>query len=251
MGKRMLSAVGIIPARYGSSRLPGKALEEIGGKPLIQLVYESARTAHCLARVVVATDDRRIVDAVARFGGMAVLTSPAHRSGSDRIAEAAAGVDCDIVVNIQGDEPMIRGETIDAAVSALVREPSLTVATVATPLTGAREADDPNIVKVVRDIQGDALYFSRARIPYTRDAARGNGHFLKHIGLYAYRKEFLLRFTRWPQTELERREKLEQLRILEHGVSIRVLETPYDSIGVDTPEDLERVRMLLAENKSR
>ncbi|MCX6338363.1 MAG: 3-deoxy-manno-octulosonate cytidylyltransferase [Candidatus Aureabacteria bacterium] len=241
----MLSAVGIIPARYGSSRLPGKALEAIGGKPLVQLVCESAMKARCIDRVVVATDDQRIVDAVTRFGGKAVLTSPEHRSGSDRIAEAAAGIDCDIVVNIQGDEPMIRGETIDAVVSALVGEPLLNVATVATPLTGAHDADDPNIVKVVRDLQGNALYFSRARIPYTRDDARGNGCSLKHIGLYAYRKEFLLRFTRWPQTELELREKLEQLRILEHGVSIRVLETPYDSIGVDTPEDLERVRKLL------
>ncbi len=243
----MLSAVGVIPARYGSSRLPGKALELIAGKPLIQLVYESAATARCLERLVVATDDRRIADAVTRFGGSAVLTSPSHRSGSDRIAEAVTHIDCAIVVNIQGDEPLIHGETIDAVVRALIAEPALAVATVATPLIGAHEADDPNIVKVVRDLKGNALYFSRARIPYTRDAGQENGNFAKHIGLYAYRKEFLLRFTRWPQTELERREKLEQLRILEHGVGIRVLETPYDSIGVDTQEDLERVRALVAE----
>lgn len=241
----MQTAIGIIPARYGSSRLPAKALATIAGKPMIQLVYESAAAARRLDRVIVATDDPRIADAVTGFGGSAMLTSPDHQSGSDRIAEAASGIDCAIVVNVQGDEPLVRGETIDALVDALVEAPSCAAATVATPLKGAHEADDPNVVKVVRDLRGNALYFSRARIPYVRDAGCGEGRRLKHIGLYAYRKEFLLRFTRWPQTELERAEKLEQLRILEHGSSIRVLETPYDSIGVDTPEDLERVRKML------
>ena len=241
----MHSAIGIIPARFGSSRLPAKALAPIAGKPMIQLVYESAAAARRLESVIVATDDQRIVDAVARFGGKAMLTSPDHRSGSDRIAEVASGIDCAIVVNVQGDEPLIRGETIDAMVDALIASPSCAVATVATPLKGAHEADDPNVVKVVRDLQVNALYFSTAPIPYVRDAGEGEGRYLKHIGLYAYRKEFLLRFTSFPQTELERMEKLEQLRILEHGTSIRVLETPYDSIGVDTPEDLERVRKML------
>jgi len=240
----MHSAVGIIPARYGASRLPAKALAPIAGKPMIQIVYESASKARRLDRVIVATDDQRIVDAVARFGGSAVLTSPDHQSGSDRVAEAVSGIDCAIVVNVQGDEPLVRGETIDALVDALVETPSCAVATVAVPLKGAHEADDPSVVKVVRDIEGNALYFSRARIPHDRDG-EGDGRYLKHLGLYAYRKEFLLRFTRWPQTELERMEKLEQLRILEHGIGIRVLETPYDSIGVDTPEDLDRVRRLL------
>jgi 3-deoxy-manno-octulosonate cytidylyltransferase (CMP-KDO synthetase) len=241
----MHSAVGIIPARYGSSRLPAKALATIAGKPMIQLVYESAAAARTLDSVIVATDDQRIVDAVTRFGGSAILTSPDHLSGSDRIAEAASTLDCEIVVNVQGDEPLIHGETIDALVDALAETPSLDVATVAVHLKAAHEADDPNVVKVVRDIEGNALYFSRARIPYNRDGGEGKGRYLKHLGLYAYRKEFLLRFTRWPRTELERAEKLEQLRILEHGTSIRVIETPHDSIGVDTPEDLERVRKLL------
>jgi 3-deoxy-manno-octulosonate cytidylyltransferase (CMP-KDO synthetase) len=246
MEKHMMSAVGIIPARYGSSRLPGKAMERIGGKPLIQLVYEAARSAQTLEGVIVATDDTRIRDAVQRFGGEAVLTSPAHQSGSDRIAEAAAGIDCDIVVNIQGDEPMIRGETIDAAVRVLLKEPSLDVATIATPLDGAAAAD-PNVVKVVKNLAGDALYFSRARIPYTRDKGGSGERHLKHIGLYAFRKRFLMTFTRWPQAELEKREKLEQLRMLEHGVRVRVLEIPYDSIGVDTPEDLDRVRRIIGD----
>jgi 3-deoxy-manno-octulosonate cytidylyltransferase (CMP-KDO synthetase) len=243
----MYTAVGIIPARYGSSRLPAKALATIAGKPMIQLVYESAAAAGSLDRVIVATDDRRILDAVTGFGGSAVMTSPDCRSGSDRIAEAASGIDCAIVVNVQGDEPLIHGEAIDALVEALVKTPSCAAATVATPLANAQDAADPNVVKVVRDIQGNALYFSRARIPY---AGGGEGRYLKHIGLYAYRKEFLLRFTGWPETELERMEKLEQLRILEHGTNILVIETPHDSIGVDTPEDLERVRKMLKEKKS-
>jgi len=237
--------VGIIPARYGSSRLPGKMLALVGGKPLIQLAYEGAREARTLGRVLVATDDGRIADAVRGFGGEAVMTSLSHRSGSDRIAEAAAGIDCAIVVNIQGDEPMIRGGTIDAAVRALAEDPTLDVATVATPLAGAEAAADPNVVKVVRSIAGDALYFSRARIPFTRDAVEGEGHYLKHIGLYAYRKPFLMAFTAWPQTELEKREKLEQLRMLERGVRVRVVEVPHDSIAVDTPADLERVRRVM------
>lgn len=236
--------VGIIPARYDASRLPGKVLKKIGGKPLIQLVYESARKARRLDDLLVATDDRRVEDAVTQFGGKAVLTSPSHRSGSDRLAEAASPIECDIVVNIQGDEPLIRGESIDAAVGALMDYKRLEVVTLATPLGDDREAGDPNMVKVVTDLEGNALYFSRTRIPYIRDAIAGKARFLKHIGLYAFRKDLLIRFTNWPQTELEKLEKLEQLRILEHGVKIRVVITPYDSLGVDTPEDLERVRKL-------
>lgn len=241
----MTSAIGIIPARYGSTRLPAKVLETIGGTPLIQLVYESARRAKSLDTLLVATDDARIMDAVTRFGGTAVMTSDRHRSGSDRVAEAAAGIACDIVVNIQGDEPLMRGEAIDAAVAALAAEPSLQVSTVAVPLSDRKLAEAPHLVKVVTDIAGNALYFSRACIPYVRDSGGAAVRYLKHLGLYAYRKEFLMRFTRWEPTALEGLEKLEQLRILEHGVAIRVVETPYDSIGVDTREDLEQVRRLV------
>lgn len=241
----MPTAVGIIPARYGATRLPGKALLPVCGRPLIQLVYEAARRAKSLGAVLVATDDDRIAEAVSRFGGKAVITSASHRSGSDRIAEVAAGIECDIVVNIQGDEPLIRGETIDAAVRTLGGEPGLGAVTLAVPISGAEAADDPNVVKVVRDIAGNALYFSRALIPHTRNGVQEGERYLKHIGLYAYRKEFLMRFAQWPRMELEEREKLEQLRILEHGERLRVIEIPYDSIGVDTPEDLERLRNIL------
>jgi 3-deoxy-manno-octulosonate cytidylyltransferase (CMP-KDO synthetase) len=241
-----MSAVGIIPARFGSSRLEGKVIKAVGEKPLIQLVYEAARTARRLDDIIVATDDRLVADIVSGFGARAVLTSPAHRSGSDRLAEVAATIDCTIVVNIQGDEPMIRGEMIDATVGILLNEPELEVATLATVIREPKDARDPNVVKVVRDIHGNALYFSRAPVPYVRNGTERGGRFLKHIGLYAYRKSLLMRFTKWPQTELEKLEKLEQLRILEHGVKIRVLDTPHDPIGVDTAEDLERVRKLLA-----
>ena len=186
---------------------------------------------------------------VEAHGGTALMTSPAHRSGSDRVAEAAAGMDCGIVVNIQGDEPLIRGEAIDAAVGALLDDPSLNAATLAVSLASSADADDPNVVKVVRDLRGDALYFSRSRIPYVREAAGGRGPALKHVGLYAYRREFLLSFTSWPPTPLEKLERLEQLRILEHGERLRVLETPWDPVSVDTPEDLERVRKIFAEKQ--
>jgi len=247
----MLTAIGIIPARYGSSRLPGKVLAPIGGVPLICMVCDSARRAKRLDDVIVATDDRRVIEAVTARGGRAVLTSPAHQSGSDRIAEAAAGIDCEIVINIQGDEPLIRGEVIDAAVEALLADPSLNAVTLATPFAAPGDADDPNVVKVVRNLRGDALYFSRSRIPYAREGECGRGHALKHIGLYGYRKEFLLRFTGWAPTPLEKTEKLEQLRILEHGERIRVIETPWDSVSVDTPGDLERVREIVAQKHYR
>ncbi|MDD5555952.1 MAG: 3-deoxy-manno-octulosonate cytidylyltransferase [bacterium] len=241
MTDRAVVAVGIIPARWGSTRFPGKALAETGAGPLIRLVHDAARAARSLARVVVATDDERIAAAVRSFGGEAAMTSGAHRSGSDRAAEAAGRIDCDVVVNIQGDEPLIGAAAIDAAVEALRREPALGAATLATPLEDDAAADDPHTVKVVTDAAGNALYFSRAAIPWGGGARR-----LKHIGLYAFRKEFLLRFTRWPATPLEEAERLEQLRILERGERIRVVETPFDSVGVDTPEDLDRVRAIIA-----
>lgn len=247
----MIKAVGIIPARYGSTRLPGKMLVEVAGVPLVCAVLDAARRARRLDDVVVATDDRRVFEAVEAHGGTALMTSPAHQSGSDRVAEAAAGMECDIVVNIQGDEPLLRGEAIDAAIDALLADPSLDAVTLAVPFASPADADDPSVVKVVRDLRGDALYFSRSRIPHARDAAGGRGPALKHIGLYAYRRRFLLSFTSWPPTPLEKIERLEQLRILEHGERLHVLETPWDPVSVDTPEDLERVRRILAERETQ
>lgn len=243
-------AIGIIPARYGATRLPGKMLLPVAGKPLIQHVYKAAAGAGSLDRVLVATDDRRIADAVTGFGGDAVITSPEHQSGSDRLAEAAALLDYGIIVNIQGDEPFIRGDAIDSAVEELRKDAALESSTLATGLNDPGELLNPNVVKVVTDLEGNALYFSRAPIPHLREGRGEEGAFLKHIGLYAYRKPLLLLFTKWPQTPLERCEKLEQMRILEHGVKMRVVKTPHDSVSVDTPGDLEQVRKMLVTRDS-
>jgi 3-deoxy-manno-octulosonate cytidylyltransferase (CMP-KDO synthetase) len=242
-----MRVVGLIPARFASNRFPGKVLAELGGKPLVQHVVERAGQARLLDEVAVATDDRRVLEAVQGFGGKAYLTSPAHPSGTDRIAEVARDLVCDIVVNIQGDEPLLDPSVIDSAVEPLVREPSVRMATLGCPL-GLEEAADPNRVKVVVDREGFALYFSRARIPYTRDGfpAGGMSPYLLHVGLYVYRRETLLALSGLPPTPLEQLERLEQLRALENGVRIRVVVTRHSSIGVDTPEDLERVRRMLA-----
>jgi 3-deoxy-manno-octulosonate cytidylyltransferase (CMP-KDO synthetase) len=241
-----MKIVGIIPARFAATRLPGKILKPIAGKPLIQYVYQGAGSSKLLDDLFVATDDRRIFDAVGGFGGKAIMTSPAHQSGSDRLAEAALGIDCGIVVNIQGDEPLIRGEMIDSAVEPLLSESDIHASTLATKFSEEDSVSSPNVVKVVTDRQGNALYFSRAPIPFHRDDGGGKGrNYLKHLGLYAYRKQFLLQFTKWPQAELEKAEKLEQLRILENGADIRVVITPYDSVGVDSEEDFGKVSRLL------
>jgi 3-deoxy-manno-octulosonate cytidylyltransferase (CMP-KDO synthetase) len=235
-------AVGIIPSRYASTRLPGKPLLTIGGKPMIRHVYERARAARSLSRVLVATDDERILDAVRAFGGDAVLTAGSHRSGTDRVAEAARDLDADVVVNIQGDEPMLAPEPLDALVAAFAGRPELEIATLAHPIRTSDEAADPAAVKVVMDRDGYALYFSRLPIPYDRDGA-GAARW-RHLGVYAYRKAALLRFAHLPPTPLEQSEALEQLRALENGMRILVLATDQEAIGVDTPEDLERVRAL-------
>ena len=238
--------VGIIPARYASSRFPGKALAELCGKPLVQHVVERAGRARLLDEVLVATDDVRIRTAVEGFGGRAVMTSPDHPSGTDRIAEVVRGLACDLVVNIQGDEPLLDPDMVDRAVEPLVEDPSLAMGTLARPM-GLEEATDPSKVKVVLDRQGCALYFSRAQIPFLRDgAAPGDPTpFLLHVGLYVYRREALLRFASLPPSPLEERERLEQLRALEHGMRIRVVVTQHGSFGVDTPADLERVRRMM------
>jgi len=258
-----LAIVAIIPARFASTRLPGKPLSDIHGRTMIQRVYERARAARRPARVVVATDDERIAAVVRGFGGEAVLTSPGHATGTDRLAEAAAGIDAEIVVNVQGDEPMLDPAGVDAAVEALLADPELPISTLSLPLLSADEMLAPSVVKVVTDALGDALYFSRAPIPHVRLGASGDprasaaeavarGLARKHVGLYAYRREALLRFATLPRSPLEDAEGLEQLRALYHGLRIRVV--PVDGNGgvaVDTPEDLERVRALLVSEKGR
>jgi 3-deoxy-manno-octulosonate cytidylyltransferase (CMP-KDO synthetase) len=238
--------VGLIPARYASSRFPGKVLADLCGRPVIQHVVERASQARLLHEVVVATDDRRILDVIHGFGGKACLTSPTHPSGTDRIAEVARDLACDIVVNIQGDEPLLDPAVIDRAAEPLVRDPTVVMGTLGCPL-GLEEAADPHRVKVVVDRQGFALYFSRARIPYTRDGfpPSGPSPYLLHVGLYVYRRDTLLHLAGLPPTPLEELERLEQLRALEHGIRIKVVVTDHQSIGVDTPADLDRVKRMM------
>lgn len=235
-----------IPARYSSTRLEGKPLALIAGKPMVQWVYERARAAKLPADVSVATDDERIFRAVESFGGRVVMTSSAHRSGTDRIAEAAAGTDADIIVNVQGDEPLLEPELIDAAVKPMLDDPGLQLSTLKTRITHAEEYHNPNAVKVVTDRDGFALYFSRSPLPYAKtpfDDMPAPAY--KHIGLYVYRKGFLLKFSKLKPTPLEESESLEQLRALENGYRIKVVEVSYNPVSVDTLEDLEKVRGIM------
>lgn len=231
----------VIPARFASSRLPGKPLLRETGKYLIQHVYENALTARCAAAVIVATDDERILAAVHSFGGHAVMTRSDHPSGTDRVAEVAAGLDADLVLNVQGDEPMIAPATLDQLASALANDAAATMATLAVPIRDAATYINPNVVKVVRDDRGRALYFSRSPIPMVRDGApdftADPPRFLQHLGLYAYRRNYLLELTRQPPHLLEETEKLEQLRVLGSGGIIQVGLVPHAHRGVDTPED--------------
>lgn len=238
-----MRVLGMIPARYGSKRFPGKPLAMLQGKPLVQWVYERAKKSKYLSRIIVATDDVRIMRLVWKFGGEAMLTSKNARSGTDRIAEAAKKMAGEIVVNIQGDEPLIRPQTIDAVVLALRKESRLLMATAATRLRNISECQSPQVVKVVLDRHSNALYFSRSLIPfYLNYYAK---IFYKHIGIYAYRKNFLLRFSKWKQTPLELAESLEQLRALEYGTRIKVVLVHQHSYGVDNKEDLAKVKRLL------
>jgi 3-deoxy-manno-octulosonate cytidylyltransferase (CMP-KDO synthetase) len=230
-----MNAVGIIPARYHSTRLPGKPLLKETGKYLIQHVWERASRAASLRSVIIATDNDGILRAAQEFGADARMTAPSHPTGTDRIAEVAADLDADVVVNIQGDEAEIEPHAIDAAVHALERVPDAVIATLAHPTDDPQRAADPNVVKVVCAPDGRALYFSRSLIPHPRDTALPR--YLLHVGLYAYRRTFLLEFANLPQTPLETTEQLEQLRALEHGSRIQVVETDYQALGVDTPQD--------------
>ena len=255
----MPTCVVIIPARYASSRFPGKPLVLIAGRPMIQHVYERASQARFVDAVLVATDDRRIVAAVEAVGGQAVMTASAHPSGTDRIAEVAARYAYDIVVNVQGDEPCIAPQAIDAMIQPLRDDAAVSITTLAHPLREVADLLTPHVVKVVVDRQGDALYFSRAPIPYDRHAWPQTPQILaaagvslgvppgcfRHLGLYAYRREVLLQLARLPQTTLEQVEQLEQLRALEHGYRLRVVRTTYESVGVDTPADVERAEQML------
>jgi 3-deoxy-manno-octulosonate cytidylyltransferase (CMP-KDO synthetase) len=252
-----VTTLAIIPARFGSTRLPGKPLADIHGRPMIQHVYARTRQARRVERVLVATDDERIAAAVRAFGGEAVLTSAGHATGTDRLAEAARATQAAVVVNVQGDEPLLDPAAIDAAVDGLAADPGLSLSTLSVPIRDAREMLSPSVVKVVVDARGDALYFSRSPIPGIGPAGFGSaesaaeavrrGLARRHLGLYAYRREALLRYASLPPAPLEQAEALEQLRALHHGMRIRVVDFDGEwGPAVDTPEDLERVRALLA-----
>jgi 3-deoxy-manno-octulosonate cytidylyltransferase (CMP-KDO synthetase) len=240
-----LEVVAVIPARFNSHRFPGKPLADIDGRSMIEHVYRRAASCPIVSSVIVATDDLRIATTVTAFGGKVRLTRPDHKTGTDRLAEVASTLDCDIVVNIQGDEPLIDPRAISESVAPF-EDASIQMTTLYRRIEDAGELHNPNIVKVVLDRAGFALYFSRAPIPHARDPRGGWPPFYKHIGLYAYRRSALLVIAALDQTPLERAESLEQLRALEHGIRIKAVETRYDSIGVDTPEDLEQVRRLMA-----
>lgn len=246
-GRRHHRAVGIIPARYRASRFPGKLLARLGGRTVIEWVYSRAAAARSLDGVLVAADDERIVREVESFGGKAVMTSTEHRSGTERIAEVCAGegpaAAAEVVVNIQGDEPFIRGEMIDRVVEELFRFPELDVVSLKKRIDSESEMENPDIVKTVTDRMGFALYFSRYPVPY--HASGPTPARFKHIGLYGYRKKFLAVFTSLPPGEMERSEKLEQLRILENGYKIKLIETEWETVGIDSPRDLEQAAGML------
>jgi 3-deoxy-manno-octulosonate cytidylyltransferase (CMP-KDO synthetase) len=236
-----MKAIAVIPARLASTRLPRKMLREIAGKPLIGVVYEAVRSAPGLNDVVIATDSEEILAVCQQHGWKAQMTSHHHRSGTERVHEISSRESADVYVNVQGDEPLVRAEQL-ASLLAVMEDPEAQVGTVMTPAVGA-DVGNPNAVKVVTDCSGRALYFSRATIPHDRDHSQP--HYFKHLGLYAYRKPALDRFVTLPESFLEKSERLEQLRFLENGIPIFVGETPYDSIGVDTEEDLQRVIEIL------
>lgn len=238
-----METIGIIPARLGSSRFPGKVLADLLGRPMIQWVWEAAKRTHCLEDLIVATDEERVVRAVESFGGKAILTSRDHRSGTDRIVEVVAALKVKVVINIQGDEPMLEPSMVDDLAKLMLDDPDIGMATLMHSISDPEELEDPNVVKVVTDKDGFALYFSRAPIPYWKISHQ---RAFKHIGMYAYTKDFLLKFAKLPSTALEQQEALEQLRALECGFRIKVIETKHNPVGVDTPADLEKVKGLLS-----
>jgi len=238
-----MDAIGIIPARYGSTRFEGKVLADLLGKSVIQRVWENAKRASTLDDLIVATDDERIKEEVLRFGGKAVLTAKAHKTGTDRLREVANPIDAKVVVNIQADEPLLHPTMIDDIVGPLLEGKDISMTTLKKKITDPEDLKNPNVVKVVTDKNGYALYFSRSAIPYPR--LHDSAVFYKHIGLYAFTKDFLFTFTNLPVSVLENIEGLEQLRVLENGYKIKIAETQFDTIGIDTPEDLERAKEVL------
>lgn len=244
-----LRIVAGIPARYQASRFPGKPLARLAGRAMIEHVYRRAAAVAEIGRVIVATDDERIAAAVTAFGGEARLTRADHRSGTDRLAEVFEQVECDVVVNVQGDEPLLEPEAIRQALESLLLDARLRVSTLKTRIRDLQTLVSPNAVKVVTDAEGWAVNFSRQPDPPMEPGGAVDLErvaYFKHLGLYVYRRDFLLEFARWSATPREEAEKLEQLRMLEHGVRVKVVETPYDSIGVDTPDDLARAEALLS-----
>jgi len=244
----------VIPARYASTRLPGKPLADLCGKPMIQWVYEQACRAKLPERIIVATDDVRILEAVQAFRGEAVMTPAEMRSGTDRIAAIAKEIDADVFINIQGDEPFVEPGEIDLVARILTEDPEPVMGTLVKRISRAEELLSPNTAKVVVDRNHQALYFSRSPIPFLRDSGQmaqwfEHGNYFKHVGIYSYRKQFLLQYASWEETPLECMEKLEQLRVLEHGYAIKVAETLSEPVCVDTPEDLENARRIVTDRK--
>ncbi|MCK4851638.1 MAG: 3-deoxy-manno-octulosonate cytidylyltransferase [Candidatus Omnitrophica bacterium] len=250
--------IAVIPARWHSTRFKGKVLADINGKPMVQHVWERVKRAHEIDEIIVAVDKEKVFNAVESFGGKAVYTSPEQPSGTDRLAEVVNAMDADVIVNVQADEPLVHPLMIDELAQAFELDRNVHMATVIKRIHRKEDITDPNVVKVVVDRKGYALYFSRSPIPYlcrdrsnesdySADAEDVSGRYFKHIGLYSYSKDFLFTYTNLPKAMLEEEEKLEQLRALEHGYKIKTIETVYDTIGVDTPEDLEKVRALLKE----
>ncbi len=246
----LMKALGVIPARLGSTRLPEKILREIAGKPMIQHVWENAGEARTLERVIVACDDEKIADCVRGFGGQAVMTRRDHPNGTSRIAEVMRKLDHEIVINIQGDQPLVSPQALDEMVNLFRISRAPEMLTLALRMTDRDAFLNPNVVKVVCDEGGSALYFTRSPVPYAQGEQDRNFSFLKHLGVYGYRREFLLEFVEWKPGILEMTEKLEQLRVLERGRKIRVIETDFDFISVDTEEDLREVERRLAKARS-
>ncbi|MBI2095488.1 MAG: 3-deoxy-manno-octulosonate cytidylyltransferase [Candidatus Omnitrophica bacterium] len=245
-----MEAVGIIPARYGATRFEGKVLKDLCGKPVIQHVYERAKKAKLLDDLIVAADDDRIIQAVQGFGGRVVFTSKSHSTGTDRLTEVVNEMDVKIVVNIQGDEPLISPLIIDDLVRAMQDDPSVAMATVVKKSYSEEEFKSPDVVKAVIDQKNFALYFSRSPVPTLLRPADKQAFFYKHIGIYAYNKDFLFTFKKLPASYLETHERLEQLRALENGYKIKAIETPLETVGVDTPEDLALAKSLLEKERN-
>lgn len=247
-----MKVIGVIPARYGSTRFPAKVLADILGKPMIQHVWEGAKRSKLLNDLIIACDDERVREKAKSFGAKAVLTSSEHKSGSDRIIEAVSSLNFEIIINIQGDEPLVHPSMIDGLAKAMLDDKSCVMATVIKPLDDLKEIEDPNVVKAIVDHKGYAIYFSRSVIPYSRDKADvKNIGYYKHLGLYAYRKEFLMNFNNLPVSRLEKTEQLEQLRVVQAGYKIKTVETPYNTMAVDTADDLKRVEEYLKKVGSR